>query len=144
MAEVEEFRPKIIGFFCNWCTYVAADSAGASKKFEMPADLAMIRVMCSGRVDPVMIATAFIRGADGVLLTGCHPEECHYEKGNFYARKRFLLAKQVIESLGLEGERLKLAWMAADEKRRFTDVISEFSEDIKKLGENPIKNKTSL
>ena len=139
----DDFRPKIVGFFCNWCTYAAADEAGASQKFEAPADVAHIRVMCSGRVDPVLIGTAFIKGADGVLVTGCHPEECHYEKGNYYARRRFLLVKKVVESLGLEPERLKLAWFSAAEGRRFTDIISEFTEEIKKLGVNPMKN-TSL
>ncbi len=136
---VKEFRPKIIGFFCNWCAYPCVDNAGASK-LEMVADVAPIRVMCSGRIDPVLIGTAFLRGADGVLVTGCHPGDCHYEDRNFYGRRRFLLAKQVIEALGLESDRLKLAWISASEGRRFADVINEFTDKIQQLGPNPIKN----
>lgn len=139
----EEFTPKIIGFLCNWCSYAGADLAGTSK-LKMPPNVSSIRVMCSGRVDPVLVATAFLRGADGVLVAGCHPGDCHYEKGNYYARRRFAILKKVMETLGLESERLRLSWVSASEGPRFQEVITEFTEKIKKLGPNPVKEKTSL
>jgi F420-non-reducing hydrogenase iron-sulfur subunit len=143
MAEVEEFKPIIVGFLCNWCSYAGADLAGTSK-LKMPASLSPIRVMCSSRVDPVLIGTAFLRGADGVLVAGCHPGDCHYEKGNYNARRRFALAKNVIESLGLESDRIRLSWISASEGQRFQQVITEFTEKIRNMGPNPIKNKISL
>ncbi len=138
-----EFTPKIVGFLCNWCSYAGADLAGTSK-LKMPPSVSSIRVMCSGRVDPVLVATAFLRGADGVLVAGCHPGDCHYEKGNYYARRRFAILKKVMETLGLESERLRLSWVSASEGPRFQEVITEFTEKIKKLGPNPVKEKTSL
>jgi F420-non-reducing hydrogenase iron-sulfur subunit len=110
----------------------------------MPASLSPIRVMCSSRVDPVLIGTAFLRGADGVLVAGCHPGDCHYEKGNYNARRRFALAKKVIESLGLESDRIRLSWISASEGQRFQQVITEFTEKIQNMGPNPIKKKISL
>lgn len=139
----EEFTPKIVGFLCNWCSYAGADLAGTSK-LKMPPNVSSIRVMCSGRVDPVLVATAFLRGADGVLVAGCHPGDCHYEKGNYYARRRLAILKKVMETLGLESERLRLSWVSASEGPRFQEVITEFTEKIKKLGPNPVKEKTSL
>jgi len=138
-----EFTPKIVGFLCNWCSYAGADLAGTSK-LKMPPSVSSIRVMCSGRVDPVLVVTAFLRGADGVLVAGCHPGDCHYEKGNYYARRRFAILKKVMETLGLESERLRLSWVSASEGPRFQEVITEFTEKIKKLGPNPVKEKTSL
>lgn len=138
-----EFTPKIVGFLCNWCSYAGADLAGTSK-LKMPPSVSSIRVMCSGRVDPVLVATAFLRGADGVLVAGCHPGDCHYEKGNYYARRRFAILEKVMETLGLESERLRLSWVSASEGPRFQEVITEFTEKIKKLGPNPVKEKTSL
>jgi F420-non-reducing hydrogenase iron-sulfur subunit len=140
---VEEFKPKIVGFFCNWCTYPGVDLAGKNK-VEMPTGIAPIRVMCSGRVAPVLILNAFLRGADGILLTGCHPGECHYEKGNLYGRRRFALTKTVLESMGLESERIKLAWFSAHETRKFSGVVNDFTKQIQELGPNPIKEKSSL
>ena len=139
----EEFKPRIVGFLCNWCSYAGADLAGTSK-LEVPSSLTPIRVMCSSRVDPVLVATAFLRGADGVLVAGCHPGDCHYEKGNYYTRRRFALLKKIFEELGLESERLRLSWISASEGQRFSDVVNDFTEKIKKLGPNPMRMKTSL
>jgi F420-non-reducing hydrogenase iron-sulfur subunit len=141
--EMDEFKPRIVGFLCNWCSYAGADLAGTSK-LKMPAFLTPIRVMCSGRVDPVLIATALLRGADGVLVAGCHPGDCHYEKGNYYARRRFALTERLLETLGLEKERIRLAWVSASEGPRFAKVVTEFTEHIQKLGPSPIRSKTSL
>ncbi len=139
----KEFTPKIVGFCCNWCTYAAADLAGTSK-LKMPSSLAVIRVMCSSRIDPTLILRAFLRGADGVLLAGCHPGDCHYEKGNYYARRRFVLLKSVVETLGLDSERLQLSWIGASEGPRFQQVVTKFTEKIKKMGPNPMLEKISL
>jgi F420-non-reducing hydrogenase iron-sulfur subunit len=141
--EMSEFKPRIVGFLCNWCSYAGADLAGTSKLI-MPSSLTPIRVMCSGRVDPVLVTTALMRGADGVLVAGCHPGDCHYEKGNYYARRRFALAKRLLESLGLEPERIRLAWVSASEGPRFAKVVTEFTEHIQKLGPNPLREKSSL
>ena len=141
--DMAEFKPRIVGFLCNWCSYAGADLAGTSK-LKMPSSLTPIRVMCSGRVDPVLIATALLRGADGVLVAGCHPGDCHYEKGNYYARRRFALTKRLLETLGLEPERIRLAWVSAAEGQRFAKVVTEFTEQISALGPNPMRAKTSL
>ena len=139
----EGFTPQIVGFLCNWCSYNAADLAGAAK-MEVPSSLSVIRVMCSGRVDPVLAATALLRGADGVLIAGCHPGDCHYRKGNYYARRRFALLKETLKTLGLDSNRLMLAWISASEGQRFGEVTSEFAQRIKEMGPNPMKQKTSL
>ncbi|OQX56680.1 MAG: methyl-viologen-reducing hydrogenase subunit delta [Candidatus Cloacimonas sp. 4484_209] len=139
----EKFIPKIVGFLCNWCSYTGADLAGTSK-LKIPPSLFVIRVMCSSRVDPVIVATAFLRGADGVLIAGCHPGDCHYEKGNYYARRRFALLKKVMETLGLESERLRLSWISASEGQRFADVVTQFTQEIARMGPNPVKQETSL
>ena len=139
----EEFKPRIVGFLCNWCSYAGADLAGATK-LEVPSSLSVIRVMCSGRVDPVLVATALLRGADGVLIAGCHPGDCHYRKGNYYARRRFALLKKTMETLGLDSERLMLAWVSASEGQRFGEVTNEFAKKIAELGPNPMRKKISL
>jgi F420-non-reducing hydrogenase iron-sulfur subunit len=131
-----EFNPRIVGFLCNWCSYAGADLAGTSR-MTMPPSLVPVKVMCSGRVDPEMVTDAFLRGADGVLIAGCHPGDCHYEKGNYYARRRFAVLKTVVESLGLEAERLRLSWVSASEGERFRQVVEEFTEKIRSLGPNP-------
>jgi len=140
---MEEFNPRIIGFLCNWCSYAGADLAGTSR-MTMPASLVPVKVMCSGRVDPEMVTDAFLRGADGVLIAGCHPGDCHYEKGNYFARRRFAVLKTVVESLGLEAERLRLSWVSASEGERFRQVVEEFTETIRALGPNPAGKETLL
>jgi len=139
----QEFEPRIVGFLCNWCSYGGADLAGTSK-LKMPSSLTPIRVMCSSRVDSELIATALLRGADGILVAGCHPGDCHYDKGNYFTRRRFVLTKKVIEALGLESQRIQLSWISAAEGQRFADVVTEFTEHIKKMGPNPMRSKTSL
>ena len=135
----EEFTPRIVGFLCNWCSYAGADLAGAAK-LKIPSSLSVIKVMCSGRVDPSLIFTAYLRGADGVLLAGCHPGDCHYREGNYYARRRFALLEKTMETLGLEPRRLMLAWVSASEGQRFGDVTNLFTEQIRQMGPNPLKS----
>jgi len=137
MTEKEEFVPRIVGYLCNWCTYAAADLAGSSK-MEISPHLNVIRVMCSSRVDYNLVLTTFFGGADGILIAGCHPGDCHYDKGNYYARRRYALLKNVMEVLKLDPERLELAWISASEGKRYADVVNRFTEKIKKLGPNPI------
>ena len=139
MMEREEFEPKIIGFLCNWCSYAGADLAGISR-IQYPANIRIIRVMCSGRVDPAFILEAFKNGADGVLVAGCHPpDDCHYISGNLKALRRTMLLKEVLKELGIEPERLRLEWISASEGDKFATIIREMVEEIKKLGPNPLK-----
>ena len=138
-----DFTPRIVAFLCNWCSYAGADLAGTSK-LKMPASVLPVRVMCSGRVDPAMVLDALLRGADGVLVAGCHPGDCHYEKGNYYARRRFAVLKKVVESLGLEAGRLRLSWVSASEGPRFQRVVTGFTEKITAMGPNPMKKEPCL
>ncbi len=130
--------PKILAFLCNWCSYAGADLAGVSR-FQYPPTIRVIRVMCSGRVDPVFILKAFENGVDGVLVGGCHPGDCHYISGNLAAEKRMSSLKNVLENLGLGAERLRLEWVSASEGSKFSHTVQEFTENIKKLGPNPLK-----
>ncbi len=139
----KEFIPKIVSFLCKWCSYSGADLAGTSR-IKYPPSILPIRVMCSSRVNPVFVIKSFLNGADGVLIGGCHPGDCHYQSGNYYTRRRFAILKKVFESLGLEAERLRLAWISASEGSRFARVSSEFTEKIESLGENPTKRKIFL
>ena len=134
----EEFEPKIVGFLCNWCSYAGADLAGVSR-IQYPPNLRIIRVMCSGRIDPAFILEAFRSGADGVLLSGCHPGDCHYIAGNYKAQRRGILLKKLLEQLGLEPQRLRIEFVSASEGAKFAAVVKEMVEDIKKLGPNPLK-----
>ncbi len=135
--KANSFEPKIVGFLCNWCTYAAADLAGASK-LEISPSLTVIRVMCSSRVDPNLVMTTYFQGADGILIAGCHPGDCHYGKGNYYTRRRFALLKSVLDTLKLEPERLQLSWVSAAEGNRYADVVNAFTERIQQLGPNPL------
>ena len=143
MKEDEEFNPKILAFLCNWCSYAGADLAGTSR-IKYPASILPIRVMCSSRVDPLFIIRAYLVGADGIMVTGCHPGDCHYQEGNYYTRRRFVMLKKVIESLGLESDRLLLSWVSASEGKKYAKVSTEFTEQIQKLGKNSAKNKIFL
>jgi len=127
------FEPKIVAFLCNWCAYAGADLAGVSR-LKYPPNLIPIKVMCSGRIDPEFILHAFENGADGVLIGGCHPGDCHYIKGNYYARRRILLTKKLLKEMGINERRLRLEWISATEGRKFASVVSQFVEEIKKLG----------
>lgn len=132
------FEPIIIAFTCNWCTYAGADLAGTSK-LQYPANVRIIRLMCTGRLEPEFILEAFKRGADGVLVGGCHPGDCHYLEGNYKASYRVALIKELLKTLGIEPERLRLEWISASEGNKFAEVVTSFVEEIKKLGPNPLK-----
>ena len=134
----EDFEPSIIGFLCNWCSYAGADLAGVSR-IQYPPNLRIIRVMCSGRVDPAFILEAFRSGADGVLIAGCHPGDCHYIAGNYKAQRRGILLKKLLEQFGVEPQRLKIEFVSASEGAKFAAVVKEMVEDIKKLGPSPLK-----
>jgi len=139
MNKKEDFEPKIIGFLCNWCAYAGADLAGVSR-IQYPPNIRIIRVMCSGRIDPVFILEAFKNGADGVLVAGCHlPSDCHYVNGNFKALTRMTLLQKILQEFGIEPERLRLEWVSASEGERFAALIRDMVEQIKKLGPNPLK-----
>jgi F420-non-reducing hydrogenase iron-sulfur subunit len=127
------FDPSIVGFFCNWCTYLAADLAGTSRMKYAP-NVRVVRTMCSGRVDPQMILWAFRHGADGVLIGGCHPGDCHYQEGNYKALRRTKLLRRMLGQFGIEPERLRLEWISASEGERLRDVVNEFTEQIRRLG----------
>lgn len=127
------YQPKIVGFLCNWCSYAGADLAGTSRISYSP-NIRIIRVPCSGRVDPMLIVKSFEVGADGVLVSGCHPGECHYLEGNYHARRRFALLRSLLDYLGIEKERFQVEWVSASEGKRFSEVVSSFTEELTKLG----------
>ncbi len=127
------WQPKILAFACNWCSYAGADLAGVSR-FQYPPTIRIIRVMCSGRVHPDMVLEGFARGADGVLVTGCHIGDCHYIKGNQYTKARMEVMEGLLEGIGINPRRFKLDWVSASEGKRFAELITSFTEDIKKLG----------
>jgi F420-non-reducing hydrogenase iron-sulfur subunit len=130
------FEPKIIGFLCNWCSYAGADLAGVSR-FQYPPNLKAVRVMCSGRIDPIIPLEVFKKGADGILVLGCHPADCHYVEGNLYEERKIKMLKKLIALTGLEPERLRLDWVSAAEGQRFAQIVTEFTEQIRKLGPSP-------
>jgi len=143
MKKDNDFLPKIIAFLCNWCSYAGADLAGTSR-LKYPSSILPIRVMCSSRVDPLFVLKAYLGGADGILVAGCHPGDCHYEKGNYYTRRRFAVLKKITEELNLEPNRLKLSWISASEGPKYAKVATEFTDQIKDLGKNPSKSKIFL
>ena len=129
----EEFRPKIVAFCCNWCSYAGADLAGSSR-LSYPADVKIIRVPCSCRVNPMFILRAFEKGADGVILCGCHPGDCHYATGNYYAKRRMMIFKRELELIGLEPDRFQVKWVSGAEAGKFRDTATAFCERIRELG----------
>lgn len=133
-----EFEPKIIAFSCNYCAYAAADLAGMSR-LRYPPNIRIIKLQCTGMLDPVYVLEALTLGADGVLVAGCHPGECHFIKGNLYARRRVSMLKKLLEVLGIEPRRLRLEWISASEGIKFAGVAKDFVEEIKELGPNPVK-----
>jgi len=140
MSDKNGFEPRIIGFLCNWCSYAGADLAGVSR-IQYPTNIRIIRVMCTGRIDPAFVFEAFKDGADGVLVAGCHlPSDCHYISGNFKALRRITLLKRTLKEFGIEPQRLRLEWVSASEGDKFASVVREMVEDLKKLGPNPLKN----
>ena len=127
------WTPRIVAFFCNWCTYTAADLAGVSR-LKYASNIRVIRLMCSGRVDPQFVLDAFARGADGVLIGGCHPGDCHYVEGNYKMLRRFQLLKRMLADLGIEAKRLRLEWISAAEGEKVKRVVNEMTEQVKALG----------
>jgi F420-non-reducing hydrogenase iron-sulfur subunit len=130
---MKDFEPKIVGFLCNWCSYAGADLAGTSR-VQYPANIRVVRVMCSSRVNPLLVLKAFQKGADGVLIAGCHPGECHYVAGNYYTRRRFALMKSILEYIGISPERLRLEWVSASEGTKFAKIVEEMVQELRKLG----------
>jgi F420-non-reducing hydrogenase iron-sulfur subunit len=134
------FEPKIVSFCCNWCSYAGADLAGISRMKYAP-NVRVIRIMCSGRVDPVFVIKAFQSGADGVLVLGCHPGDCHYMEGNYKAARRIPLLKKMLGQLGIEEERVRLEWVSAAEGERFANIVNQVTAEIKELGPFVRENK---
>lgn len=129
------WQPLILAFCCNWCSYAGGDLAGTSR-LSYPANVRVIRVTCSSRVNPLHVMRAFQRGADGVLIAGCHPGDCHYTSGNYHARRRFSIFARLLEHAGLEPERFQVRWISSSEGDRFAEVMQEMTETIKALGPN--------
>ncbi|HVP58872.1 MAG TPA: hydrogenase iron-sulfur subunit [bacterium] len=134
--QIQGFEPRIVGFLCKWCTYSGADLAGTSR-MKYPPNLVPIRVMCSGRVDPTFVLTAFARGADAVFIGGCHPGDCHYLEGNYKSLGRYHILARMLEQFGIERERFQLAWISAAEGKRFVEVVTKMTDEVRKLG--PLK-----
>jgi F420-non-reducing hydrogenase iron-sulfur subunit len=132
-AKTNGFEPKIVAFFCNWCTYLAADLAGTSRLKYAP-NTRVIRTMCSGRVDPQFVLDAFARGADGVLIGGCHPGDCHYQEGNYKTLRRVKMLRRVLREMGIEEDRFRLEWISASEAERLKVVVNDMVEKVKALG----------
>jgi len=128
-----EFEPRLLGFLCNWCAYAGADLAGVSRN-QYPPNMRVIRVMCSGRVDPLLVLNAFKQGIDGVAVLGCHPGDCHYQTGNYEAENKMKMTKHVLEKIGINPERLYLDWVSAAEGKRFSEVITNFTEKMREVG----------
>jgi len=124
---------RIVGFLCNWCSYGGADTAGVSR-LQYPTDLRVLRVPCSGRVNPLLVVKAFAEGADGVLVSGCHPGDCHYVEGNYYARRRLEVLKRLLPFMGIEPGRFEYTWVSSSEGQRWQKVATEFTEEIRRLG----------
>ena len=129
----QDWSPKIVAFLCNWCSYAGADLAGVSRMQYAP-DIRVIRVPCSGRINPMYIISALHRGADGVLVSGCHPGDCHYISGNLVAKRKFSMLKNFLEHVGIEPERVQFSWVSASEGARFAALVEKVVEDVKRIG----------
>ncbi len=134
----DAFEPLILAFACNWCSYAGADLAGVSRQ-QYPPNVRIIRVMCSGMVHPNLVIEALMKGADGVLVCGCHPGDCHYQEGNLKAQKRAEAICLMLEDFGIERERFRLEWVSASEGNRFAEVMRSFTEEIRGLGPSPYR-----
>jgi len=130
---MNDYSPKIIAFLCNWCSYAGADMAGSARK-EVPPNVKIVRVMCSGRVDPQLVVKSFQQGADGVMILGCHPGDCHYKEGNYNMLKRYSMLKNMLDQFGIEDDRLLLDWVSASEGDKFSKVVNEMTERVRSLG----------
>ena len=129
----EAFEPKIVAFICNWCTYAGADLAGTSRMHYQP-NVRIIKIPCTGRMDPLFILKAFERGADGVLVSGCHPGDCHYAEGNYHARRKFSIFRRLFEFVGMDQNRVQFSWISAAEGGKWVNVIDEFTTKVRALG----------
>lgn len=138
---MSDFKPRIVGFLCNWCSYTGADLAGVSRIKSAP-NVRIIRTMCSGRVDPTFIFKAFQMGADGVVVMGCHLGDCHYQEGNYKTVRRIPFLQRLMKSFGVDPKRLRLEWVSASEGDRFAEVVNEFTNEIKNLGPLRLSNGT--
>ncbi len=139
----EEFEPKILGILCNWCTYAGADLAGTSRT-QYPSNVRVIRVMCTGRIDPAFVLEAFSLGADAVLVSGCHIGDCHYIAGNYKSRRRIALTRKVVEQYGIDPRRLKMTFVSASEGALWAEVVKDMVKTIKKLGPSNVQKKVSM
>jgi F420-non-reducing hydrogenase iron-sulfur subunit len=133
------YSPTIVAFLCNWCAYTGADLAGTSRLRYAP-NIRVIRIMCSGRIEPTFVLKAFKEGADGVLICGCHPGDCHYQEGNYKCLRRFKLIEKYIEQMGIEKERLKLEWISASEGKQFAELVNNMTKTLLTIGASKIKN----
>lgn len=140
---MSDFEPKIVAFFCNWCTYGAADLAGVSR-LDYPPNFRVVRLPCTGRLNPKYILEAFKRGADGVWVSGCHPGDCHYIAGNYHARRKFVLLNHMIEAIGVEPGRLNFSWISSAEANKFQEVAKEVVEKVRACGPNTSFRKAEL
>ena len=135
MNQESDWEPKILGFLCRWCSYAGADLAGTSRK-KYPANIRIIKIPCSGRIDPLLIIRALRTGFDGVLVSGCHPGDCHYLTGNYRARRRIAITKKFLEYMGMEPQRLQASWVSASEGGKFAEVVTEITRDLKEISPN--------
>jgi F420-non-reducing hydrogenase iron-sulfur subunit len=135
---MDDFEPRIIAFLCNWCTYAGADLAGTSR-IQYPPNIRIIRLMCSGALDVTYVLKALLEGADGVLIGGCHPGDCHYQSGNYKARRRVAILKSILEQMGFDADRVWLRWISASEGQYFADTVKEMVAALKEKGPNPLR-----
>lgn len=138
----KQFEPKIIAFLCNWCSYTGADLAGVSRQ-KWPANVRTLRIMCTGRLDPTFVLQAFQDGADGVIISGCHPGDCHYVEGNYKALRRTALLKHMLKSYGIDPKRLLLTWVSASEGEKWANVTTDMTENMRKLGPLTLKRESA-
>ena len=137
--EDSTWEPKLLGFLCRWCSYAGADLAGTSRK-KYPANIRVIRVPCSGRVDPLFILKALRLGFDGVLVSGCHPGDCHYDRGNYFTRRRMAIIKKFLEYMGINPKRVQVSWVSASEGAKFAEIVTEITQELKEIGPNRVFN----
>ena len=134
----EQFEPRIVAFLCNWCTYTGADLAGTSR-LQYPPNVRIVRLMCTGAVDTIYVLKALLEGADGVLIGGCHPGDCHYQTGNYKARRRVAILKKILSQMGFDEDRVWLRWISASEGKLFADTVTQMVGELKEKGPNPVK-----
>ncbi len=139
----KDFQPNIVAFLCNWCTYAGADLAGTSR-LQYPANVRVVRLMCSGAVDSVYVLKPMIEGADGILIGGCHPGDCHYQTGNFKARRRFLALQNILKATGFDEHRIWLRWISASEGQRFAETVTNMVASLREMGPNPLREKWNV